>query len=187
MLNSKKSSKERDIHILFEISVALKGLHALMEIIGGFLILWITKTFIIHTVLSITQEELSEDPKDFIANYLINSAQHFSISAQHFAAFYLLSHGLIKGLLVVGLLKKKLWAYPSSMIVFSFFILYQLVRFISTHSMWLIVLTILDIVVLWLIWHEYKFIKRQKGVSACEKACEKGEKGGRHADRLRRA
>jgi uncharacterized membrane protein len=49
-------------------------------------------------------------------------------------AFYLLSHGLVKVLLVAGLLREKLWAYPASLIVLSAFIAYQTYRYSSTHS-----------------------------------------------------
>ncbi|BCG83133.1 hypothetical protein MesoLj113b_66750 [Mesorhizobium sp. 113-3-3] len=48
-------------------------------------------------------------------------ASNFSVSTQHFYAFYLLSHGIVKLALVVALLKNKLWAYPSSLIVLGLF------------------------------------------------------------------
>jgi uncharacterized membrane protein len=151
-----KKTKEKDIFYLFEGSVILKGLHAIIEIIGGFLTLLVTQNFLIQTALRITQDELNEDSKDFLANYLLKSAQHFSVSSQHFVAFYLLSHGIIKGILVIALLKKKFWAYPVSIIVFGAFMVYQIVRYTHTHSVWLIIFTIFDIFVIWLIWHEYK-------------------------------
>lgn len=148
------------IHLVFEVSILLKGLHAILEIVGGVLIFFITKAYVISTVLSITQEELSEDSKDFIAHYLIIMSNNFSISSQHFIAFYLLSHGVIKLFLVINLFKKKLWAYPLSILVFSLFILYQLYRFSSTHSVWLLLLTLFDIIIIWLTLREYQYIKK---------------------------
>ena len=141
-----KKTEEKDIFYLFEGSVILKGLHAIIEIIGGFLALLVTQNFIIQTVLKITQDELNGDSKDFLANYLLKSAEHFSLSSQHFVAFYLLSHGIIKGILVIALLKKKLWAYPVSIFVFGVFMVYQIIRYTHTRS-------------IWLIWHEYKIQK----------------------------
>jgi uncharacterized membrane protein len=152
-----KPTNEKRIHLFFEVGIVLKGLHALIEIVGGILLFIISKAFIISSVLSITQEELSEDPKDFIAHYLINSANQLSVSTQHFAAIYLLSHGVIKIFLVIGLLRNKLWAYPTSIVVFSLFVIYQMFRFYFTHSIWLLALTILDLVIIGLTWHEYKF------------------------------
>jgi uncharacterized membrane protein len=46
------------------------------------------------------------------------------------------------------------------MIVFALFIIYQLYRFSFAHSVWLLVITILDIVVIWITWREYKYLKR---------------------------
>ena len=62
--------------------------------------------------------------------------------------------------LVVGLLREKLWAYPASLIVLTLFVLYQLYRFSYTHGLGLIVLTLFDIVVMGLIWHEYGLMRR---------------------------
>jgi uncharacterized membrane protein len=101
-----------------------------------------------------------EDPKDFVATHLLAFAQNFSIEMKQFYAFYLLSHGVIKLLLVIGLLRNKLWSYPASLVVFGLFIVYQLYRFSYTHEAGLIVLTVLDIVVIGLIWHEYGVMRR---------------------------
>lgn len=152
-------SQEKKIHLAFEISILLKGFHSVLEILGSFLIFFITKSYIISQVLYLTQEELSEDPKDLIAHYLINASNNFSISSQHFIALYLLSHGVIKLFLVIGLLRKKLWAYPASIVVFSLFIIYQLYRFYDTHSLWLLIFTIFDIAIIWLTIHEYHHMK----------------------------
>ena len=46
-----------------------------------------------------------EDPKDFIATHLLAAAQNFSVETKNFYAFYLLSHGIVKLLLVIGLLR----------------------------------------------------------------------------------
>jgi uncharacterized membrane protein len=150
---------EKKIHLFFVAGIALKALNAALEIIGGFLIFTISQKSIVKIVLFLTQEELSEDPKDVIANYLINSAEHFSLSAKHFIAFYLLSHGILKLGVIIGLFKSKLWSYPASMAVFGIFIIYQVYRYFHTYSFWLLALTIFDLVVVWLIWHEYKNVK----------------------------
>ena len=67
---------------------------------------------------------------------------------------------MVKLALVIGLLKGKLWSYPASLIVLGLFIVYQLYRFSYTHGAGLIVLTILDVVVMGLIWHEYRLMRR---------------------------
>jgi uncharacterized membrane protein len=71
-----------------------------------------------------------------------------------------MSHGIVKLLLVVELLRNKLWSYPASLIVLGLFIVYQLYRYSYTHGAGLIVLTIFDILVMTLIWHEYRLVQR---------------------------
>lgn len=154
--------REHTIHTTFEITLLVKGVHAILEILGGVLVFFINGTYVISTVLTFTQEELTEDPKDILANYLLHASNTFSVGTQHFIALYLLSHGIIKLFLILGLLKKKLWAYPLSILVFILFAVYQLYRYSYTHSPWLLLLTVLDIVIIWLTIHEYRYMKKHK-------------------------
>ena len=111
-------------------------------------------------VAQTTQSELIEDKKDLIANHLLTWAQGFSIETQHFYAWYLLSHGAVKLALVAGLLMRKLWAYPTTIVVLGLFIIYQLYRYTQTHGVGLLLLTALDILVVTLTWHEYRLMRR---------------------------
>ncbi len=154
--------KEKYIHELFDITLILKGIHALIEIISAFFVYFISQQFVSNLVVWMTRSELLEDPRDLFSNYLIKFAESFSVSSQHFVAFYLLSHGIIKLILLMSLFKEKLWAYPTSIIVFGMFILYQIYRFTITQSIWLIIFTILDLVVISLTVHEYRYIKRRQ-------------------------
>ncbi len=159
MFTMKKLFKEKNIHLMFEVSLLFKGLFAVFEAIAGILVNFSNQKSIIGFVNFITQEELAEDPRDFIANYLLHWAQHFSVSSQHFVVMYLVSHGVIKIWLIVGLLRKKLWYYPVAIAVFGFFITYQLYLYSLTYSFGMLVITIVDVVVIILVWHEYKYLR----------------------------
>ncbi|MDX8450723.1 DUF2127 domain-containing protein [Mesorhizobium captivum] len=154
-----KPVDEHRIHQLFEIGVWLKGAHALIECVGGILLYVISTDAIASWVNALTQEELIEDPNDFIAGYLSQMAGNFSVASKEFYAFYLLSHGLIKLLLVIGLLRGKLWSYPASLVALGAFMAYQLYRYSYTHSVGLLVLTVFDAIVMWLIWQEWKAVR----------------------------
>ncbi len=151
---------EHRIHQIFQISVLLKGAHALVECLGGLMLALVSTSTIVSLVNRLTQEELIEDPHDFIASHLMSMASNFTVSTQHFYAFYLLSHGLVKIALVAGLLGNKLWAYPASLVILSLFIAYQIYRFSYTHSAGLVVLTVFDLIVMVLIWHEYRLVQK---------------------------
>jgi uncharacterized membrane protein len=151
---------ERRIHQIFQVSVLLKGAHALIECAGGIALYAVSTNTIAALVNTATQDELIEDPNDLIATHILGYAQTFSVASKAFYGFYLLSHGLAKILLVAGLLRNKLWAYPSSLVALGLFIVYQLYRFSYTHSFGLIVLTVFDLFVMALISHEYRLIRR---------------------------
>ncbi len=165
MFGIKKLFEEKNVHALFELSLILKGILALFEIAGGILAYFISQQFLLNLVFVITQGELTEDPQDALANFLLHSTQGFSLSAQHFVALYLFGHGLIKLFLIIGLLREKLWYYPTALIVFGLFIVYQLYRWSFTHSLWLLFITVLDAVVIWLTWHEYRYMRKNRPVS----------------------
>jgi uncharacterized membrane protein len=151
---------ERRVHQVFQISILLKGVHAVIECVAGLVLALIQTSTIVKVANAVTQDELIEDPNDFVARHLLALAQNFSVQTKHFYSFYLLSHGAVKLLLIIGLLKGRLWSYPASLIVLALFILYQLYRFSYTHGAGLIVLTVFDIFVMGLIWHEYGLVSR---------------------------
>ena len=151
---------ERRIHQIFELGVLLKGAHAVIECIGGAALAIMAPGTIAAWVNAWTQDELIEDPHDFVAAHLLAWAQGISVGTQHFYAGYLLSHGVVKLLLVIGLLRGKLWSYPASLVALALFIAYQLYRFSYTHSPGLIALTVFDLVMVWLIWHEWRMVRQ---------------------------
>jgi Predicted membrane protein (DUF2127) len=102
---------------------------------------WVSQHALLDLVQAITQAELAKDPRDLVANYLLHLAQNLSIGAQRFTAFFLLSHGVVKLWLIIGLLRQKLWYYPLAAAVFGLFIVYQLYRYSFTNSLWLLVLS----------------------------------------------
>ncbi len=144
----------------FEIGIILKGLNGLAELIGGLLLLFVTAGDIYPLAALLTQNELSEDPHDFIARHLLHTATGLTGSAVVFGAIYLLLHGAVKVVLVIALLLNKLWAYPSMIIVLLIFIGYQLYRIAIQPSAGLVALTIFDVAIVALTWREYRRQRR---------------------------
>ena len=161
MPDARKVLDEKQIHLIFQVSLFLKGAFAIFEIVGGILAYVVPQQFVLNVVAVLTQGELAEDPRDVVANYLLHAAQHLSMTTRHFAALYLLSHGAIKLWLILGLLREKLWYYPTAMVIFGLFIAYQLYRFSFTHSVFLLLITVIDLVVIALTWHENMYLRRQ--------------------------
>ena len=81
---------------VFEISILLKAIDGLLELIGGLLLLFISPAGIMHLVNELTQHELSVDPHDFIANHLLHTAQSLTGGTLIYGSIYLIAHGLAK-------------------------------------------------------------------------------------------
>jgi uncharacterized membrane protein len=154
--------EEKHIHELFVVSLWAKGLFALSEIIGGIAAFFVTKQFLLDIAVWVTKREFVEDPHDLVANLLLHGVQSLSIGMQAFAAVYLLVHGVIKLWLIIGLLREKLWYYPAGLAIFGLFIIYQIYRYTFTHSILLLLVTLIDAVVIGLTWHEWRYLLRHK-------------------------
>jgi len=159
METEREQRVERCVHLAFQIGLWAKVLFALTEIAGGIAALLVTQHFLVAAANLITHGELVEDPNDLIANYLLHAVHNLSVGSREFGGIYLLSHGAVKLWLVVGLLRERLWYYPTALVVFFLFIVYQLYRFTETHSVWLMLVTFVDLVVIVLTWHEYRLLR----------------------------
>ena len=141
----------------FKVGLVLKGLDGILEVAGGILLLFLSPQATQHVVRTLTAHELSEDPHDLIARYLLHTTAHLSHGTTLFGAIYLLSHGIAKIVLVALVLRDKLWAYPWLIGLLLAFIAYQLYRITAVHfSIGLTLLTVFDAFLVWLTWREYR-------------------------------
>lgn len=156
---SKKKSELIDFG--FQISMIAKGLDGLLEIIGGLVLTIVPIKIMDRVLIAMTRQEILEDPHDLIANYLLKIAHNLSIRTVDFTIAFLLIHGIVKLFLVIFLIKKKHWAYPAAIIVFSLFGVYQIYQYFLNHSVGLLLLTILDAIAIILTYLEFILIKRK--------------------------
>ena len=147
----------------FKVGLVLKGPDGILEVAGGILLLFLSPQAIAHLVRVLTAHELSEDPHDLIARYLLHTTAHLSHGTTLFGAIYLLSHGIAKIVLVALVLKDKLGAYPWLVGLLLAFIAYQLYRITAVHfSIGLTLLTVVDAFLVWLTWREYRSKRAQQ-------------------------
>jgi uncharacterized membrane protein len=92
---------------IFEVGILLKGLDGLLEIAGGVLLLLIKPQYLNQLASTLTQHELSEDPHDFLSSHILHSTQNLAAGSLVFAALYLLSHGIVKIVLVWEILHNR--------------------------------------------------------------------------------
>jgi len=141
----------------FEVAIILKGLDGVLEVLGGLILLLVTPETINRLAAALTQHELSQDPHDYLATHLLNAAHGLTRSSVLFGSLYLLFHGMVKILLVVALLKNKLWAYPWMIAFLLLFVVYQIYRItLAPPALGLVLLTAFDLFVVWLTYREYQ-------------------------------
>jgi uncharacterized membrane protein len=142
-------------HRFFVWAVALKGIDGVLELAGGALALLYGAHGVSGVVAFLTQHELAEDPRDLFANFLVRHTEGLGVASVHFAAAYLLVHGLAKVGLAVGLLRGRRGLFPAALAFLGLFFLYQAYRMIIDPSPALAVLMLVDAVILMLVWREY--------------------------------
>lgn len=140
----------------FRIGLWGKGLDGLLETIGGLLLLIVRSDQIDHFARWLTQGELSQDPHDFIANHILKTSHNLTGASLAFGAAYLLSHGLVKIVLVLEVVRGHLWAYQALIGVTSLFVIYQIYRLTDKFSISLFLLTIFDLIIIYLTQKEYR-------------------------------
>jgi uncharacterized membrane protein len=150
------------IHGTFRAGITLKGVDSLLEAIVG--ILLVVNPAALHNLsVRLWTYGAFRSAHPFLASHL---AEQLQKTDPAFAAAYLISHGLVKVVLVIALWMEKLWAYPLAILVFAAFVFYQMFRFTHTHSIGLILLTIFDIAIIYLTWLEYRDQKRLRATKA---------------------
>lgn len=147
--------RQERFHQLFEVSVVLKGLHALVELGMGAGILALNPFVAANFLVGFATRGQQNGWPDFVVNFLLHVAQAAVGGGQHFAGIYLLAAGVINLGLVIGLLTGRLWAFPAALTAIAMLMAYQVYRYAHTHALVLIFLTLFDAVVWWLVRHEY--------------------------------
>jgi len=150
------------LHGAFRTGITAKGADGLLEALGGVLVWFIRPEEMGQWLRALSLHELSRDRYDFIAGHLLRISERLAHSSPVFASVFLLSHGAVKVVLAIALWMDETWAYPLAIGVFGAFSVYQIYRFTHTHSITLMILTALDIAVIWLTWEEWR-VQTAKG------------------------
>jgi uncharacterized membrane protein len=138
--------REKHIHQIFQVSVALKGLHGLIEVAGGLALALFSTDSILRLLYRFHHHEWL--------------TRHFGTGEHHYYVFFFVSHGALNLGLAILLLMEKLWAYPLAMAVLALFIVLQMHRFTHVHDPGLVLFSLLDVVVIALAVHEYRLLRK---------------------------
>jgi len=146
---------------VFRVSLGLKGIDGLLEAVGGIALLVVSPRSLDALARTLAQHELTEDPHDFIARHVLRASAGLRDGMAVYAGVYLLAHGVAKVVLVVEVLRDRLWAYPAMIALLAAFIGYQLYRLSYDPTLGLTLLTVFDGFVVWLTAREYRSKRRR--------------------------
>ncbi len=150
----------RTVYELFRISLVIRALGAFAEVLAGIFIALIPNAFILHLALTVSQLDIDGSLDDSLVQVFITSLHWLIASNQLIIGAYLAFRGLIQLVLVWELFRNRLWAYVGLMIVVGIFILTQCIDIYRTHAIPTILITLFDLVTLWLTWNEYQKVRK---------------------------
>lgn len=104
----------RALHGLFDGTLVVKAAFATLEALAG-AGLWLTPNASVHALVGwLTRTHLAHHPGEWPVQWLVRAISGLSVESQHFYAFYLLFHGILKIAMVVLLARRVRWAYPAA-------------------------------------------------------------------------
>ncbi|HUC88135.1 MAG TPA: DUF2127 domain-containing protein [Candidatus Binatia bacterium] len=144
---------------VFVVSILLKSLDAIAELIGGVLLLAVSPHFIEHLTNVLTAHALSQNSDNFWAKSISHDGQELAHNSRLYGGLYLLIHGIVKIAVIIGVLKQKLWAYPALIVVIGGFMIFQIIEIVRRFSLGLTLLSAFDafiVVLTYLEWQKHK-------------------------------
>ncbi|MFT8887354.1 MAG: DUF2127 domain-containing protein [Ethanoligenens sp.] len=148
------------VDVGFRFAILGKGLSGLFEMIGSALLFFLNPTRMNRLLTFLAHRLFSTWPWQPVANILLHFGMHFSTNAQIFGILYLLSHGVIKCILMLLLWRKKLWAYPLAILSILLFMAYQIDRICIRPTVMMVALTVFDAAMIGLTVVEYRRVRR---------------------------
>lgn len=142
-------------HRVFVLTLAAKGLLGLVQLAVAAAILSGASQGVPRLAHWLVAAELAEDPADPMASRIMAVAGALPGSATGFYAIYFAVHGLLHVGVVAALVAGAAWAYPATILVLVAFIVYQAVEWLAAGGAMLIVLSAIDVAVIWLTIREW--------------------------------
>ncbi len=145
------------------VTVAVKGFDGLVELLAGVWLLVAPGS--LHALLQFIFGEAVEHAgrfMQFIAEHIAHIDRDLTSGGIIIVALFLLSHGIVKIAMVYCLLKEILWAYPYALAVLSGFLVYQVYVFIKHPSLSMFLFSLLDAIIIFMVYGEWQKLRRKK-------------------------
>lgn len=155
-------ASHRTLDRVFAVSIVLKGLDGVAELIGGLALLFISPAALREALGDVVSFVLVGHEHSPVFHWAIHLGDSWGTRTTLFAAAYLLLHGIIKVVLVWALLGQRLWAYPWMLAALGVFIVLQCYELIVRFSWWMLALTLFDVFIVFLTAREWQLHLRRR-------------------------
>lgn len=140
---------------IFHVSVFIKGIDGVIEVIGGLILLFVPISKI-RGLGEITVYELQQDHHAFVAQAVIGLNSHLTPKIALISALYLIVHGTIKLLLATALFRNVYQLYPLAISLLLITIFYESYRVGLDRSYIIAFLTLFDIFIVAMAYQEWR-------------------------------
>ncbi len=107
--------------------------------------------------------ELAENPNDFLATHIISMVGIAPASDLTFYTIYFSAHGALHIAVVMALLYGASWAHHAAIVVLWAFVAYQMFEWATVGGTALLVLTAIDLIVIYITMREYRVNRSASG------------------------
>lgn len=144
----------------YRIGLALKAIDGLIELVAG-LLLWLAPALLKQLLGALGRQAAGESElRELLAHWAGRLSESIGTSAMTLVIVFLISHGIVKLVLVYCLLRDYRWVFRPALAILGLFAVYQLIVLISAPTVGKAVLLLLDVVIVWLVWAEWRSVQR---------------------------
>lgn len=148
-------SQEQDIEeAAFKAAMYWRILYGSVRVFIGYKLLSLVGLPAVDAYQHLFSYELARDPHDALLRLAGHLLASHGFSVTYFLAAYLLFWGVMDVLLSISMLRVHLWAFDASLVIMVLFIMYELFRLSHTHSHALFGFILVDLFIVFLIYHE---------------------------------
>ena len=145
--------------MLFRVAMLAKGIDGAVELVVALVLFVLPRADVPRLIGDAVIHDLLGPPDGALARHFVAGTAEFASGNRTFVLAYLVLHAVVKLALVVALLRRWRPAYPVAAAVLVLFVVYEVYRANLTGSHVVMVLAALDVVVVALVWREYRIMK----------------------------
>lgn len=138
--------------------------YGMLRILLGLALLKVIGMPLIDVMNILMSHELVEDSNDVLYSFFTHLLTNHPLYVSYFLSVYFIFWGVVDVVLSYNLIKHRMWAFPISFALMSLFILYEIFRFGHTYSLILLSVILIDSLILWIVWREYKRLKNNPSI-----------------------